>query len=110
MTSQNYHQLSLQFLEMWQRQAATTMNDPAFIQSMLDVLKTYSPVGATEASGAANASTSHTSVSFEHVVERMDAIEYRLRMLDARLQQLESAAKLHPTSAKPKQRNTRTDA
>lgn len=94
MTKAPYQQLANQFIDMWQQQMQSLVTDKDFVQTMLGSLQQFSnfATAGNHEPGATQGSSNTTAASAD-VAQLLGQLDYRLRMVEARLLQLESAGR-----------------
>ncbi|MDX1975155.1 MAG: hypothetical protein SFT92_05715 [Rickettsiales bacterium] len=89
----NYQQIAREFLDLWQKQVASTMNDKQFIQSMLELIQGFQHTGNHAKTATA---ASHTADAPGHEPGVLAELTFRLAMCERRLAELEKQSKKSP--------------
>lgn len=104
MNKEQYQQLANQFIEMWQQQMQSVLTDKDFIQSMLSGLQHMANVATPQAYDVSKyntrAATPGAAAAPDDVAQLLGQLDYRLRMVEARLSKLEASGS-RKTRAKP---------
>jgi hypothetical protein len=93
MTNDQYQQLANQFIEMWQQQMHQVLTDKDFVQTMLSGLQQFTNFATPNVHDqrATNATRpAHTADASADLVQLLGKLDYRLRMVEARITQLEA--------------------
>jgi hypothetical protein len=100
MASAPYQQLARQFIDLWQKQLSTVMHDADFLQGMMDALQSMTP-GVAGHDGNQPAAAAHAAASADAGADRMAQLDYRLRMCEQRLSELEVRLAEKPAPKRP---------
>ncbi|MBV8938953.1 MAG: hypothetical protein JO089_03840 [Alphaproteobacteria bacterium] len=101
MTQTSYRQLAQQYMELWQKQMSAVLTDREFIQSMLEMMQAASS-GGSRAHDAGRRPSAHAADSPGAANERLEQLDYRLRMLEQRIGALEESARKTKTRRRSK--------
>ncbi|MGB1539539.1 MAG: hypothetical protein ACPG80_01130 [Rickettsiales bacterium] len=84
MTDTPYDAMAKQFVQMWQQQIAQMMNNPQFVQSMIDQMHQW-----PNFQGAPHANPANATVSPEFANDAVGDLAKRLAASEARIAELE---------------------
>lgn len=97
MNKDQYQQLASQFIEMWQQQMQSVLTDKDFVQSMLSSLQHMAQFATPQAYDISNATKqsapSGASSAPADLTQLLSQLDYRLRMVESRLNKLEGGQK-----------------
>ena len=94
MKQQDYQQLASEFIDLWQKQLGQMVTDKQFIESMFQGLQQMANVANP------NSHEHATTSSPDDVAEQLSQLDFRLRMVEGRLQKLESKHRAKKPAAK----------
>ncbi len=93
MNNDQYQHLANQFIEMWQQQMHQVLTDKDFVQTMLSGLQQFTNF-ATQTGHDTNAThttrPTHSADAPADLSQLLSQLDYRLRMAEARISQLET--------------------
>ena len=106
MTQNPYQDIAKEFMDVWQKQIASTIGDKQFIEATLEMFQNiqYNAQKQSHANQK-SATTSHSATTPDAGSDMLSQLAFRLAMCEKRLAALEGKKPAKPAAKKPTKRN-----